>query len=78
MDRATLSLVTAPRWHTWSQEGVNYETRPKNAKEAAPHAASRRRPWPHTISQVRSLPEIAPPRRPPPLYLRRYPTQSRG
>jgi uncharacterized protein (DUF2126 family) len=79
VDRETLTVIAAARWHIWNPASEDYDTRPKNEKEARARAAQRWQPWPHTVGQSRFIPKIDfPPEGRHTLDLRRYPAQSRG
>ncbi|WP_221032979.1 transglutaminase family protein [Actomonas aquatica] len=79
VDRATLTVVSAARWHVWNPTGTPYHTRPATPKEAQVRHASRWEDWPHTVGQSRWIPEISfPPEGQHTLDLRRYPAQARG
>ena len=79
VDRASLTVVTAARWHVWNPAGDSYDTRPKTEAEARERAGQRWQPWPHTVGQSRFIPKIDfPPEGRHTLDLRRYPAQSRS
>jgi uncharacterized protein (DUF2126 family) len=78
IDRATLSVVAAARWHVWNPRFQPYTEMPKSDAEAAARRAERWEPWPHTVGQSRFVPKIDfPPEGRHTLDLRRYPTQMR-
>ncbi len=79
VDKATLTVVAAARWHVWNPVGTPYATRPTDEKEARARHAARWEDWPHTIGQSRWIPEISfPPEGRYTLDLRRYHAQSRA
>ncbi|HZP60074.1 MAG TPA: transglutaminase family protein [Opitutaceae bacterium] len=79
VDRATLTVVAAARWHVWNPRNRPYATRPADAAEARTRHAERWEPWPHTVGQPRFVPRIDfPPEGRHTLDLRRYPAQARG
>ena len=79
VDRATLTVVAAARWHVWNPAGAPYTARPKTAAEAQARFTARWQDWPHTIGQSRWIPAIDfPPEGQYTLDLRRYPAQSRA
>lgn len=79
VDRATLSVVSAARWHVWNPGSVPYAERPADAAEAQKRRAERWEPWPHTVGQARFIPKIDfPPEGRHTLDLRRYPAQARA
>lgn len=79
VDRSTLTVVAAARWHVWNPAGEPYHTRPADAKAAHARHAARWEDWPHTVGHTRWIPEISfPPEGRHTLDLRRYPAQSRA
>ena len=79
VDRATLAVVSAARWHVWNPRSVPYAERPADAAEAQKRRAERWEPWPHTVGQARFIPKIDfPPEGRHTLDLRRYPAQARA
>ncbi len=58
VDRATLSVVAAARWHVWNPRGLPYAERPADPTEAAQRRAERWEPWPHTLGQSRFIPRV--------------------
>ncbi len=58
VDRATLSVVAAARWHVWNPRGAPYPDRPADAAEAAARRAERWEIWPHTLGQSRFIPKV--------------------
>jgi uncharacterized protein (DUF2126 family) len=78
VDRATLQVIAAARWHVWNRFNTAYPAVPANDQEAATRRADRWEPWPHTIGQARYIPKIDfPPEGRHTLDLRRYSAQSR-
>lgn len=79
VDRATLTVVAAARWHVWNPAGDSYRTRPKSEGTARKRFQGRWQDWPHTLGQSRWIPAIDfPPEGQHTLDLRRYPAQSHG
>ncbi len=78
VDRATLSVVAAARWHVWNPRNTDYAARPADDTAAALRRAERWEPWTKTIGQARFVPKIDfPPEGKHTLDLRRYPAQAR-
>jgi uncharacterized protein (DUF2126 family) len=78
VDRATLTVLSAARWHVWNRHNTAYPAVPADDKEAATRRHDRWEPWPHTVGQARFIPKIDfPPEGRHTLDLRRYPAQSR-
>jgi uncharacterized protein (DUF2126 family) len=78
LDRATLTVVAAARWHVWNPQGKAYTDIPADEKAAAVRRAERWEPWPHTVGQARFVPKIDfPPESRYTLDLRRYHAQAR-
>lgn len=78
VDRATLCVVAAARWHVWNPRDAAYAATPRDDREAAERRAERWQPWPHTLGQPRFVPKIDfPPEGRHTLDLRRYPAQAR-
>lgn len=78
VDRATLTVLAAARWHVWNPKNDAYLTAPTHDTEAAHRRAERWEPWPHTVGQARFVPKIDfPPEGRHTLDLRRYPAQAR-
>jgi uncharacterized protein (DUF2126 family) len=78
VDRATLQVVAAARWHVWNRFNTAYPAVPATDKEAATRRHDRWEPWPHTVGQSRFIPKIDfPPEGRHTLDLRRYSAQSR-
>lgn len=79
IDKTSLTVVAAARWHVWNPRHEPYPDRPRDAAEAATRHAERWQPWPHTLGQARFIPRIDfPPEGRYTLDLRRYPAQARG
>ena len=78
VDRATLQVVAAARWHVWNPRQEIYDAPPRDEAAAAQRRAERWQPWPATIGQPRYIPQINfPPEGRHTLDLRRYPAQAR-
>jgi uncharacterized protein (DUF2126 family) len=78
VDRATLTVVAAARWHVWNPRAESYAAAPADDRAAAVRRAERWEPWPATVGQSRFIPKIDfPPEGRHTLDLRRYPAQSR-
>jgi len=78
VDRKTLTVTAAARWHVWNPRGEPYLTRPKDDAEARARHAERWESWPHTVGQPRFIPKIDfPPEGRYTLDLRRYQAQAR-
>ena len=78
VDRATLTVIAAARWHVWNKTNAQYPAAPADDKIAAARRAERWETWPHTIGQPRFVPKIDfSPEGKHTLDLRRYPTQAR-
>lgn len=79
VDRTTLTVVAAARWHVWNPRSTPYPDRPRDESAARARHAERWEPWPHTIGQPRFIPKIDfPPEGRHTLDLRRYPAQTRA
>lgn len=78
VDRATLKVVAAARWHVWNPRNEPYAAAPRDSAEAATRRAERWQPWLPTLGQPRFVPKIDfPPEGRHTLDLRRYPAQAR-
>ena len=78
VDRATLTVVAAARWHVWNPTHTAYAAAPADDDLASARRAERWQPWPQTIGQHRFIPKIDfPPEGQHTLDLRRYPAQAR-
>ncbi len=78
VDRATLTVIAAARWHVWNPTNTQYPAAPANDTEATARRAERWQPWTATIGQARFVPKIDfPPEGQHTLDLRRYPAQAR-
>ena len=78
VDRATLRVVAAARWHVWNPRNADYAAVPADDAEAAARRAERWEPWKKTLGQERFIPKIDfPPESRYTLDLRRYPAQAR-
>ena len=78
VDRQTLTVVAAARWHVWNPRSVDYTDRPADDTIAAARRAERWEPWTKTLGQSRFIPKIDfPPEGRHTLDLRRYPAQAR-
>ena len=79
VDKASLTVVAAARWHVWNPRHEAYAERPRDSAEAAARHAERWQDWPHTLGHARFIPRIEfPPEGRHTLDLRRYPAQARG
>ena len=78
VNRETLAVVAAARWHVWNPRSQAYTDIPKDEKAAAARRLDRWEPWPHTVGQSRFVPKIDfPPEGRHTLDLRRYSAQTR-
>ncbi len=78
IDRATLTVIAAARWHVWNPTNSQYLAGPNDDTEAAARRAERWEPWTATVGQPRFVPKIDfPPEGRHTLDLRRYPAQAR-
>ncbi len=78
VDRETLTVIAAARWHVWNPRQATYASPPRDEAEAAQRQAERWEPWPGTVGQPRFIPKIDfPPEGRHTLDLRRYPAQAR-
>ena len=78
VDRETLTVISAARWHVWNPANADYATAPVDDTAAATRRAERWEPWTKTIGQARFVPKIDfPPESKYTLDLRRYPAQAR-
>jgi uncharacterized protein (DUF2126 family) len=78
IDRATLTVVAAARWHVWNPRHAAYAEAPANERAAAARRAERWEPWTGTLGQHRFVPKIDfPPEGRHTLDLRRYGAQAR-
>ncbi len=78
VDRSTLTVIAAARWHVWNPRGESYSTRPPDETEARRRHAERWEAWPQTVGHPRSIPVIEfPPEGRHTLDLRRYPATGR-
>jgi uncharacterized protein (DUF2126 family) len=73
VDRTTLTVSAAARWHVWNPRGEAYVTRPHDEAGARQRHAERWEPWPQTVGHARSIPRLDfPPEGRHTLDLRRY------
>jgi uncharacterized protein (DUF2126 family) len=73
VDRSTLTVAAAARWHVWNPRGTSYTTRPQDEAEARQRHAERWESWPQTVGHARFLPRLDyPPEGRHTLDLRRY------
>ncbi len=78
VDRATLTVIAAARWHVWNPRFQAYDAAPADDTVAAARRAERWETWPFTIGQARFVPKIDfPPEGRHTLDLRRYTAQAR-
>jgi uncharacterized protein (DUF2126 family) len=79
VDRSTLTVLAAARWHVWNPRSVPYTSRPQTTAEARTRFAERWESWPHTVGQPRFIQKAEfPPEARFTLDLRRYPAQTRS
>ncbi|HYP18372.1 MAG TPA: transglutaminase family protein, partial [Opitutus sp.] len=78
VDRITLKVVAAARWHVWNPRNEPYASAPADEAEAAQRRAERWQDCPATLGQPRFVPQVDfPPEGRHTLDLRRYLAQSR-
>ncbi len=78
VDRATLTVIAAARWHVWNPRSQAYDSPPADDTVAAARRAERWEPWTSTLGQPRFVPKIDfPPEGRHTLDLRRYSAQAR-
>ncbi len=58
VDKTTLTVTAAARWHVWNPGHIPYTDRPADADEAATRRAERWEPWPHTLGEARYIPRV--------------------
>lgn len=58
VDKTTLTVVAAARWHVWNPKDSSYLDRPADAAEAAERRAERWEPWTRTLGQSRYIPKV--------------------
>lgn len=58
VDRESLTVIAAARWHVWNPLSKPYTTRPADDADAADRRAARWEPWPHTVGQPRYVPKL--------------------
>ncbi len=58
VDKGTLTVVAAARWHVWNPRAVPYPDRPADSAEAEARRAERWESWPHTVGQSRFVPRV--------------------
>ncbi|HWA09359.1 MAG TPA: transglutaminase family protein [Opitutaceae bacterium] len=58
VDRASLTVAAAARWHVWNPHGQLYPARPLDEAEARRRHADRWEPWPQTIGHARTIPAV--------------------
>ncbi len=58
VDKTTLAVTAAARWHVWNPHATAYPTRPADAAEAATRRAERFEPWTATVGQTRYIPRV--------------------
>jgi uncharacterized protein (DUF2126 family) len=74
VDRVTLTVAAAARWHVWNPRGEPYRDIPADEAEARRRHAERWEPWPQTVGHNRTIPSLHfPPEGRHTLDLRRYP-----
>ena len=75
VDRKTMTVLAAARWHVWNPRGQPYAAAPADEAEARARQAERWEPWSQTLGQRRAIPQLEfPPECRHTLDLRRYPT----
>jgi uncharacterized protein (DUF2126 family) len=78
IDRQSLRVIAAARWHVWNPRSHAYNDIPENEEMARKRRRERWETWPHTIGQARFVPRIDfPPEGRHTLDLRRYAAQAR-
>jgi uncharacterized protein (DUF2126 family) len=78
VDRETLTVISAARWHVWNPRSTPYLSRPESEAEARARHAERWEPWPQTVGQPRFMAKVDfPPEGRYTLDLRRYQAQAR-
>ncbi|MCX6938050.1 MAG: transglutaminase family protein [Verrucomicrobia bacterium] len=58
VDKASLTVVAAARWHSWNPRNASYSARPADAAEAAERRAERWEAWPHSLGQSRYIAKV--------------------
>lgn len=58
VDKTTLTVAAAARWHVWNPRDATYPDRPADAAEAAARRAARWEPWTRTLGQPRFVPKV--------------------
>ncbi len=58
VDKVTLTVIAAARWHVWNPRDASYSDRPVDASEAAERRAERWEPWTRTIGEPRYIPKV--------------------
>jgi uncharacterized protein (DUF2126 family) len=58
LDKATLTVVAAARWHVWNPRDASYTDRPSDAADAATRRAERWEPWTRPLGESRFIPKV--------------------
>lgn len=58
VDKTTLTVVAAARWHVWNPRNHPYPARPADASEAAARRAERWEPRASTVGEARFIPRL--------------------
>jgi uncharacterized protein (DUF2126 family) len=58
VDKATLTVTSAARWHVWNPSHTPYTARPADAAGAAARRTERWEAWPHTLGEARFIPRV--------------------
>lgn len=58
VDKTTLTVVAAAKWHVWNPHHAPYVDRPSGEPEAATRRAERWQTWPHSVGQTRYVPRV--------------------
>jgi uncharacterized protein (DUF2126 family) len=58
VDKTTLTVTTAARWHVWNPRHSPYTARPADAAEALARRVERWEAWPHTLGEARYVPRV--------------------
>lgn len=58
VDKHTLAVVAAAKWHVWNPAHAPYIDRPTGDAEAAIRRSERWQSWPHSLGQTRFVPRV--------------------
>jgi uncharacterized protein (DUF2126 family) len=58
VDKVTLTVKVAARWHVWNPRDASYADRPSDAADAAMRRAERWETWTHTLGESRYIPKV--------------------